>query len=122
MRICEKCGHVDHPMWRPNAWNPQYDYAPLESIEWNDEELWQLIKDKKTGEVIQRGVFVYWKTEGGSNTVRRCWIEDFKIVGKKGDPQERVDHSLLALITPLDEFLYGHGHGEVEEITTKEET
>ena len=90
MRVCPNCGYEDHPMWRSNAWNPQYDYASLTAIEWNDTELWQLIKDTKLGQVVEMLPFVYWKTQSKSGTVRRCWIEDFKRVGKKGDPQERV--------------------------------
>ncbi len=100
MRVCPKCGWEDHPMWRANAWNPMYDYAHYDSIEWNDQELWQLIKDKKVGEIIERPPFVYWKSQGKSNTVRRCWVEDFRRVGKKGDPQERVhDHGQTKLQT-----------------------
>lgn len=105
MRICPTCGHVDPMCWRPNAWNPQYSYARIDQLEFFVPELWQLIKDKKPGEIVQLGEYLYWKTQGGSQTVRRCWIEDFKIVGKKGEPQERVDHSALAMVKPLTDFV-----------------
>ncbi len=53
-------------------------------------ELWEAIKDKPKGETIEIPPYVFWKSIK-SDTVRRCWIEDFKMVGKAGSPQERVD-------------------------------
>ena len=91
MRVCKECGHVDPNWWRPAAFHQHIDYAYLDGLDVLDPELYDLIKDKKPGETIIRGPFVYWLSSR-SPTVRRAWIEDFKVYGKSV-PQERVSHS-----------------------------
>ena len=61
----------------------------MDTLEMFEPEVWDLMKDEPPGKVLQLGEFVYWRSPR-SDTVRRCWIEDFKIVGKRGSPQERV--------------------------------
>ena len=91
MRICPKCGHVDPIWWRPAAYHPEFDYAHLEALEAMDLELYKIISSLRPGELTQQGPYLYWKSSR-SETVRRVWIEDYKIVGKRGSPQERVHH------------------------------
>lgn len=92
MRACPKCGHVDPICWRSGAFHPEFQYADFDSLELLETELFSAVKDKKPGEIIQIGDYVFWKSTR-SNTVRRIWIEDYKLVGKKGSPQERVSHN-----------------------------
>ena len=89
MRICPKCGHVDPIWWRANAWHPEFSYAQNTALEWNDPDLWEALRPLKRGEIIKRGPYLYWKSTR-SDTTRRVWIEDYKLVGKKGSPQERT--------------------------------
>ena len=89
MRVCPECGHVDPIWWRPAAYHPEFSYAHNTALEWNDPELWAALKPLKRGEIIKRGVYLYWKSTR-SETVRRVWVEDYKVVGKRGSPQERV--------------------------------
>ncbi len=89
MGVCPKCGHEDAPCWRSAAFHTEHSYAQLSTLEMFEPELWEAIKDKPKGEVIKLLPYVYWKSIK-SETVRRCWVEDFKVLGKSGSPQERV--------------------------------
>ena len=88
MRICPRCGYVDPIWWRSAAYHPEFSYAHNTALLWNDPELWAALKSVKRGEIIKRGPFLYWKSTR-SDTTRRVWIEDYRLVGKKGNPQER---------------------------------
>ena len=61
----------------------------MDTLEMFEPDVFELMKEAPNGEVRQLNDFVYWKSPR-SDTVRRCWVEDFKIVGKRGSPQERV--------------------------------
>jgi len=89
MRICPECGHMDPIWWRPTAYHPEFSYAHNEALEAMDPELFAALAAVKRGEIVQRGPFLYWKSTK-SETVRRVWVEDYKIVRKRGSPQERV--------------------------------
>ena len=89
VRICPHCGYVDPIWWRPAAYHPEFSYAQNTALEWNDRELWAALKPLKAGEILKRGPYLYWKSTR-SDTTRRVWVEDYKLVGKKGSPQERV--------------------------------
>ena len=91
MRICPKCGHLDPECWRPAAFHPEISYAYIDSLEVFSPEIVEQLKDKKPGEIIVVDPFVYWKSPR-SPTVRRTWIEDYKIKGKSVN-QERVSHN-----------------------------
>jgi len=91
MRVCPKCGHVDPIWWRPAAYHPEFSYAHNTSLESLEPELWDKLKDLPAGEIITAGPYLYWKSTR-SETTRRIWVEDYKMVGKKGSPQERVSH------------------------------
>lgn len=98
MRVCPKCGHVDPIWWRPAAYHPEFSYAYLTSIESLDPELWELLKDKKAGDIVQRGPYLYWRSTR-SQTVRRVWVEDYKMAGKTGSWQERVNSQIQLKLT-----------------------
>jgi len=89
MRVCPKCGYEDAPCWRPGAYHQEHSYSQIDVLEMFEPELWEAIKNKDRGELIEIPPFVFWKSTR-SDTVRRCWIEDFKMVGKRGSPQERT--------------------------------
>lgn len=89
MRVCLKCGHVDPIWWRPSAYHPEFSYADFSGLELLDPELWGLLKERRRGEIVERGPYLYWRSSR-SDTVRRVWVEDYRWVGKKGSPQERV--------------------------------
>lgn len=89
MRVCPKCGYEDPICWRPAAYHPEFSYAHLSSLELLDPELWKALNEKRRGEIIQRGIYLYWRSTG-ADVARRVWIEDFKHVGKKGSPQEKT--------------------------------
>lgn len=89
MRVCPKCGHEDPIWWRPAAFHPEFSYAHNTSLESLEPELWALLKDLPAGAIVTVGPYHYWKSSR-SDTTRRIWVEDFKMVGKKGSPQERV--------------------------------
>lgn len=88
MRICPRCGHIDPIWWRPARHHPEFSYAHNTALEWNDPELWAALQTVKRGEIIKRGPYLYWKSTR-SDTTRRMWIEDYRLVGKTGSPQER---------------------------------
>ena len=89
MRICPRCGHVDPIWWRPAVYHPEFSYAHNTALEWNDPDLWAALRPLKRGDIIKRGSYLYWKSTR-SDTTRRIWVEDYKLVGKKGSSQERV--------------------------------
>jgi len=89
MRVCPECGHVDPIWWRPAVYHPEFSYAHIEALKGDDPELMKALAAVKRGEIVQRGPFLYW-TSARSETVRRVWVEDYKIVRKRGSPQERV--------------------------------
>lgn len=97
MRICPECGHIDPIWWRPAIFHSEFSYAHNSSLEALDPELWELLKDKRPGEEVQVGEYVYWKSTR-SDTTRRAWMEDLRLVGKKGSWQEK---SLLYRQTKL---------------------
>jgi len=88
-RICPRCGHVDPIWWRPAVYHQEFSYAHNTALVWNDPELWAALRPLKRGEIIKRGPFFYWKSTR-SDTTRRVWIEDYRLVRKKGSPQEKV--------------------------------
>jgi len=69
-------------------YHQEVSYAHASSLEALDPELWELLKDKRPGEEVQVGEYVYWKSSR-SDTVRRAWMEDLRLVGKKGSWQEK---------------------------------
>ena len=83
------CGHVDPIWWRPAAYHAEFSYAHNSSLELLDPELWELLRDKRPGEEVQVGEYVYWRSTR-SDTVRRAWAEDLRLVGKKGSWMERT--------------------------------
>ena len=87
MRICPVCGHKDGEEWRPAAFHHHISYAYLDSLYYTEPELYQKIKTAPAEAIIYYHPFVYWKSPR-SETVRRAWIEDFKLYGKTV-PQER---------------------------------
>ncbi len=88
MRFCPECGHVDPIWWRPAIYHQEFSYAHTPSLENLDPELWELLKDKRPGEEVQVGEYIYWKSTR-SATVRRAWMEDLRLIGKKGSWQEK---------------------------------
>jgi len=88
MRICPKCGYIDPIWWRPAAYHQEFSYAHASSLEALDPELWELLRDKRPGEEVQVGEYVYWKSTR-SDVVRRAWMEDLRLVGKKGSWMEK---------------------------------
>ena len=100
MRVCPKCGYVDPIWWRPAAYHQEHSYASFDVIQWNEPKLWEQLKDLPRGELLRIEPFFYWKSTR-SDTIRRVWIEDYYLVGKSGNPQERVDHSPQLKITDV---------------------
>lgn len=89
MRVCPKCGYEDPICWRPAAYHQEFSYTDFSSLELLDPLLWELLRQQKRGVIVRRDPFLFWRSSR-SDVVRRIWIEDFKRVGKKGNPQEKV--------------------------------
>jgi len=89
VRICPKCGHIDPIWWRTAAFHPEFSYAQASALESLQPELWELLKDKRPGDIVQVGEYMYWKSTR-SDTVRRAWTEDLRLIGKKGSWQEKA--------------------------------
>jgi len=125
MRRCPKCGYVDSECWRPAAFHPWISYAYLDSLEVLEPEIFEIIKDRKTGKTIIHNEYVYWISPK-SSTVRRAWIKDFEIYGKSV-PQERVSHDPQLTLEGFQHkddsinLLYVNHPKLVSENTTKEE-
>ena len=102
MRICPNCGYHDHPMWRPRRSRVFAEYTKAETLEYNDPKLFALIKEAHPN-IFSDGHFTYKITRGGN--VERIETEYYKFMGMGKEPQEKVDHSLLAMATPLTEFM-----------------
>lgn len=52
-------------------------------------DLWKALKAVKRGQLVRRGPFLFWRSSR-SDTIRRVWMEDYRIVGKRGIPQEKM--------------------------------
>lgn len=91
-------------MWRPRNSRVFCDFTKSETLEYNDPELFRKIKEVQP-EFYFDGHFIYHITRTGLNVER---IEkkyyDFMGWGREGNP-EKVDHSALAHIQPLTEFM-----------------
>ncbi len=103
MRVCPTCGHADHPMWRPRSSRPFCEYTKAETLEYNDPELFAKIKEAQPAFYFD-GHFIYHISRTGLNAER---IEKtlFDIMRWGQEPQEKVDHSAMANVPPLEEFL-----------------
>ena len=91
MRVCPKCGHDDHPMWRPRASRPFCEYAKTDQVEWSDPGLYDRIR-KTHPDIYNDGHFVYHITKTGVN-IERIEGSLFQVMGwgRDGEP-EKVYH------------------------------
>ena len=104
MRVCPKCGHGDHPMWRPRASRPFCEYVKAETLEYNASELFAKIKDAQP-EFYFDGHFIYHISRTGLNVERiEKSLFDFMGWGREGNP-EKIDHSAMAHVAPLTEYM-----------------
>jgi len=96
MKRCPKCGYVDPDCWRPAAFHPEISYAHIDGLEMFEPEVYEAIVDKAPGERVLVGEYVYWRSSR-SPTVRRSWVDDHRIVGKRGSSQERVNQDTRSI-------------------------
>ena len=103
MRKCPDCGFEVHPMWRPRRSRVFCDYVKTETLEYNDPELYKKIIDAAPDPYFDNH-FLYRITRTGLNAEM---IEKYlyDMFGWGREPQEKVDHSALAHVVPLDKFL-----------------
>ena len=102
MRICPKCGHREHPMWRPRASRVFCEYTKAETLEYNDPELFSKIKEVHPSPYYD-GHFIYHISRTGLN-VERIEKELYDIMKWGQEPTEFIDHSALAMAIPLTRF------------------
>ena len=102
MKICPKCGHHEAEYWRASRYRPLCSQTRADTIEWNDPELYKKIMEVNPNPYFD-GTFMYHLTKKG-------WIEriekyyyDYMKWGQ--EPQEKVDHSNLALMPKLAEYM-----------------
>ena len=105
MRVCPECGHEDHPMWRPRPSRGFCDYTKANTLEYNDPELFAKIKEARP-DFYNDGHFIYNLTKTGVN-VERIEKSLFDFMGWGRERMEKVDHSLLAMVPPLTEYMKG---------------
>ena len=104
MRICPKCGHDDHPMWRPRNSRVFCEFTKSETLEYNEPELFNKIKEAHPDFYFD-GHFIYHITRTGLNVERiEKELHDFMGWGREGNP-EKVDNSPLGLTPKLAEYM-----------------
>ena len=88
MRICPRCGYVDNIAWRPAMYHQEFSFAHREGLELLDPEIVAALMATKRGDMVRRGPYLYWRARS-TDTVRRCWVEDYRRVRRKGSWMER---------------------------------
>ena len=91
MKICPKCGHSDHPMWRARSNRAFCDYTKWETLKYNDEKLAAIILETHP-DIYYDGHYVYHITRTGLN-VERIEASLYKIMGWGSERQERTDRT-----------------------------
>ena len=103
MRNCPICGHKDPPWWRPRKSRVFCEYVKVDTLEWNNPDLFMKIKEAHPLP-YDDGHFIYHITKKGLN-VERIEIELYKFMKWGAEPQEYVDHSAMAFVQPLTDFM-----------------
>jgi len=108
MRICPNCGHEEHPVWRPRKSRVFCEYVKTETLEYNLPDLFTKIKEAYPVPYFD-GHFVYHITKSGLNVERiERSLHEIMGWGRDGEP-EKVNHSALAFVKPLTEFIKKEG-------------
>lgn len=106
MKICPKCGYDEHPMWRSRSSRAFCSYVKTETLQYNEPELYEKIK-KAMDEgkpYYYDGTCVYHITKTGLNA-EKIEKEYYDYMGWGAEPQEKVDHSPLAHVPKLAEYM-----------------
>jgi len=86
MKVCEKCGHVDNPLWRHSRFDYNADYMRWEDFQHEYPLLANSLKDKRNNEPIDCGEYYFYRRGTGGIEVYRVWKPDYKM------PRERKNH------------------------------
>jgi len=110
MKICPACGYEEHPMWRARSNRPFCSYVKADTLEYLDPELFKKIKHAmdQGKPYYYDGTIVYHITKTGLN-VEKIAKQYHDYMGWGAEPQEKVDHSNLALMPKLAEYMTKSG-------------
>ena len=103
MRICPSCGHEDHYWWRPRRSRVYCEYTKTETLEFNNPDLFAKIKEAHPTPFFD-GHFIYHISRTGLN-IERIEKKLYDFMGWGREPQEKVDHSPLAMVPKLSEYI-----------------
>jgi len=79
MKVCPKCGYIDHPYWRHSRFDFNADYCRWEEFKTIHPKLAEKLKDKHNFDPVENGEYIYYRRGSGGLFVYRVWKPDFHI-------------------------------------------
>ena len=86
MRVCEKCGHMDNPLWRHSRFDYNADYMRWEDFQKEYPILADVLWHFPNNVPKEDSGYFYYRRGTGGLEVYRVWKPDYKM------PRERKKH------------------------------